>query len=701
MRLFGIRKLWLKLAFFGVLTSLLMIIGMSASVYRLFSAERIQAVADSAFAHGGRSVRFEGDIGRRWFPRPTVSLKNLKVVPLNGIRPDIEIQEASIGLAWESLWRSVPVVDKLRLDGLTLTLERRDDDTWNLQDLWQQGGSQRFELNRLQVENAALNLRLAHNEYTLDGVNLKVSDEESEGRMFTLSGRLRQSDLPLAFQGQGTLSAEGGVWRVPLFRLTAEGKFDQDSVTLAADSSLSWRPSENLLRADKVNLRLDSSYHNFHITAQIPKLLLNHQKIHLDRLTGAFTAAQWNGSLQLNQINLRRNLATLNGFELNAGHQGEKWQTGLKAAGSLLWEHQAGLSVKDIAFNLIQDSLDKSAVPRLNGNLKGMLNRSAAGAWQGSFDGQFDRQPVRLVLQYLPQSGQHPKLEAGISLKKLVLQPYWQDFQAQSGQIYPDFLSHPLMPAVEAQLNINQLQMPGVVLDKVDTLVSADSRHIALSNFTAELYGGKTEGGISMANTEPVSYHLQQDARGVEIRSLLEDLFGFHNFSGTGDAVIDITAKGSDHKSLIQSLDGTLTLNVSDGAWVGIDMNNILQSGKISKQTDKILQTPFKKFTLNSLIVKGVSHHLNAELLSDSLKVRSSGQTDLYRKEMAEEMLIYNVQKPLSKPIPLKITGPVDNLSVTLDYARLTDGLNTPQEKQKALEETFREQWQWLVPKKK
>jgi hypothetical protein len=46
--------------------------------------------------------------------------------------------------------------------------------------------------------------------------------------------------------------------------------------------------------------------------------------------------------------------------------------------------------------------------------------------------------------------------------------------------------------------------------------------------------------------------------------------------------------------------------------------------------------------------------------------------------------------------VPLKITGPAENPSVTLDYPRLTLGLNTPEEKRRALAETLKEQWQWL-----
>ena len=92
---------------------------------------------------------------------------------------------------------------------------------------------------------------------------------------------------------------------------------------------------------------------------------------------------------------------------------------------------------------------------------------------------------------------------------------------------------------------------------------------------------------------------------------------------------------------------------------------------------------------------KGISHHINTELFSDSLHVVSSGYTDLNTKNYRKTCLSATYCN-LKKPIPLKIGGTVQNPSITLDYSRLTNGMNTPAEKTKALQETIQEQWKWL-----
>ena len=46
--------------------------------------------------------------------------------------------------------------------------------------------------------------------------------------------------------------------------------------------------------------------------------------------------------------------------------------------------------------------------------------------------------------------------------------------------------------------------------------------------------------------------------------------------------------------------------------------------------------------------------------------------------------------------LPLKISGSLTRPSFSLDFQRLTEGLNTPQQKEQALRQTLKQQWLWL-----
>lgn len=703
-RLLNSGKFWLKIIFFGLLASFLMFVSLYASVYHFLSAERIHQFTQESLGRTERSIRFDKSITRNLFPRPTITLKNLIISRPHTTDAAIHIKEMKIGLAWQSLWADSPVIEKLVVSGADATLQRTQDGKWSLQDIWQQQ-SRNANLNRLIIENSTLRLRLINGEYLIEQFGLNAKAPDSGTREFSVSGNFNHSKIPVSWKGSGLLETATNGWEIPKFHLSAEGRLNDKTIKIIADSALAWQPKQSSLQANNLALRADSSYRDFHLTAQVPRLTFNTDHVFVDTFNSAFTAGseadQWSGSLKLDKGNLINGKASLEGFKLNANHRTAQWQTNLSVSGPLVWQKNDGLKSDAIHITTMQDTVNRAPRPRYISLLDGSFSLTDFRHWQGKFNGYFDRQPAALSLKYSNEAGEVPLLEAGLALQKLSLAPYWEDLEAQSGNIYPEFLNDDSLPDIEAQVKIDSMNFPGLQLENVETLISANRQHIAFTNFKAGLYGGKTEGGISMANTTPISYHLQQNAQGVQIRPLLQDLFGFHSFSGTGDAVIDLTSKGQDRRSLLQLLDGTLRLNVSDGAWHGIDMNNILQSGNIKKDTENNLQTPFHRFSLHSLIEKGVSHHVNTELLSDSVRVISSGFTNLEKQELSEELLIYNARNPDSRPVPLKIKGSVHNPSITLDYGQLTDGLSTPQEKQKALEETFREQWHWLIPRRK
>lgn len=703
-RLLNSGKFWLKIVFFGLLASFLMFVSLYASVYHVFSNEHIHQFARESLGQSGRSVRFDKSITRSLLPRPTVTLKNVILSRPHSTDAAVHIKEMKVGLGWQSLWTDQPVIEKWVVSGAEAALARAADGTWSLQDIWQQQG-RHAKLNRLVIENSTLRLSLVDGEYLIEQFGLNVTAPDSGKRTFSIGGRFKHNKMPVAWQGAGILQTAADGWLVPKFHLDAEGRLKDETVKLSADGALVWQSAQSLLQANGLALRADSSYRNLHLTAQIPQLVFHRRHVYADTFNSAFTAGsdahQWSGSLKLDKAEISDERIDLAGFNFIANHRNDGLQTNVSVSGPLVWEKNRGLASRAVHIATVQDTVTGTARPRYIGLLDGSFSMTGPAHWQGKFNGYFDRQPAALHFKYTGEAGQEPLLEAGLALQKLSLAPYWEDLQARSGDIYPDFLNDGRLPDIQAQVNIGSISFPGLQLDNVETLVSANRHRIAFSNFKAGLYGGRTEGGISMANTAPVSYHLQQNAQGVQIRPLLQDLFGFHSFSGTGDAVIDLTSEGQDRRTLLQGLDGTFSLNVSEGAWHGIDMNNILQSGSMGTGGENNLQTPFHRFSLNSVVEKGISRHINSELLSDSVRVISSGFTDLEKQQLSEELLIYNARNPDSRPVPLKIKGPVHNPSITLDYGQLTDGLDTPQEKQKALEETLREQWNWLIPKRK
>ncbi|ENZ7817228.1 AsmA family protein [Neisseria gonorrhoeae] len=682
----------------AVLTMLLLAaVGLHASVYRTFTPENIRSRLQQSIAHTHRKISFDADIRRRLLPRPTVILKNLTITEPDGGRVAVSVKETKIGLSWKNLWSDRIQVEKWVVSGADLALTRDRNGAWNIQDLFD-GAKHSASVNRIIVENSTVRLNFLQQQLILKEISLNLQSPDSSGQQFESSGILVWRKLSVPWKSRGLFLSDGiGTPEISPFHFEASTSLDGHGITISTTGSPSVRFNAGGADAAGLGLRADTSFRNLHLTAQIPALALKNNSIKTGTVNGTFTAggeyARWDGSFKLDKANLHSGIANIGNAEISGSFKTPRLQTNFSLGSPLVWSRDNGLDAPRLHISTLQDTVDRLPQPRFISRLDGSLSIPNLQNWNAELNGTFDRQPVAAKFKYTREGAPH--LEAAAALQKLNLAPYLDEFRQQNGKIFPDILGR-LSGNVEAHLKIGSIQLPGLQLDDMETYLHADKDHIALSRFKSGLYGGHTEGGISIANTRPATYRLQQNASNIQIQPLLQDLFGFHSFSGNGDAVIDLTASGKNRKQLIRSLQGSLSLNISNGAWHGIDMDSILKNGLSGKISGS---TPFYRFTLNSEISDGISRHIDTELFSDSLYVTSNGYTNLDTQELSEDVLIRNAVHPKNKPIPLKITGTVDKPSITVDYGRLTGGINSRKEKQKILEDTLLEQWQWLKPK--
>lgn len=683
----------------AVLTMLLLAaVGLHASVYRTFTPENIRSRLQQSIAHTHRKISFDADIRRRLLPRPTVILKNLTITQPDGGRVAVSVKETKIGLSWKNLWSDRIQVEKWVVSGADLALTRDRNGAWNIQDLFD-GAKHSASVNRIIVENSTVRLNFLQQQLILKEISLNLQSPDSSGQQFESSGILVWRKLSVPWKSRGLFLSDGiGTPEISPFHFEASTSLDGHGITISTTGSPSVRFNAGGADAAGLGLRADTSFRNLHLTAQIPALALKNNSIKTGTVNGTFTAggeyARWDGSFKLDKANLHSGIANIGNAEISGSFKTPRLQTNFSLGSPLVWSRDNGLDAPRLHISTLQDTVDRLPQPRFISRLDGSLSIPNLQNWNAELNGTFDRQPVAAKFKYTREGA--PRLEAAAALQKLNLAPYLDEFRQQNGKIFPDILGR-LSGNVEAHLKIGSIQLPGLQLDDMETYLHADKDHIALSRFKSGLYGGHTEGGISIANTRPATYRLQQNASNIQIQPLLQDLFGFHSFSGNGDAVIDLTASGENRKQLIRSLQGSLSLNISNGAWHGIDMDSILKNGLSGKISGS---TPFYRFTLNSEISDGISRHIDTELFSDSLYVTSNGYTNLDTQELSEDVLIRNAVHPKNKPIPLKITGTVDKPSITVDYGRLTGGINSRKEKQKILEDTLLEQWQWLKPPK-
>jgi len=180
-------KFWLKFLIFSLIAVIATAAGLYASVYNFFTPKRIETLTQSALQSTQRTIRFSPEIQRSWFPRPTLTLKNVVISYPNSTQAAIHIKETNIGIGWSSLWNDTPIIEKWVLKGADVSIERAENGKWSLQDLWQQPRNT-ATLNRLVVENSTLRLKLDNTPYTIEDFSLNLRSEDSDGRRFQNSG---------------------------------------------------------------------------------------------------------------------------------------------------------------------------------------------------------------------------------------------------------------------------------------------------------------------------------------------------------------------------------------------------------------------------------------------------------------------------------------------------------------------------------
>lgn len=706
--LFQSGKFWLKFISFCGMAVLIGILSLHLLLQQIFSTERLSGLAGEIVGNTNRTLSFNhSNIQRSWLPRPTVTLNQISISRPDSPNAAVQIQSMKIGLAWQSLFGGTPAIEKWVVNGLDAELSETPEGSWSLADLLQNRSRNTLKVNRFIVENSRLDIHRQEQSYRVRDLSLKVLKDNDAYRIEN-QGSIQYRGNTAQWTGSGRLTGTQKGWYIPHLDLSTESQIRNRPVKLSIQSNLEWHAPTRQLTLNNTHVSGNSPFADLHFNAEAPVAQWQNNVLNIGKISGLFTAKYEqdltvNSSFMLAKLNLRRNIATTEEFELSNSLQTPRYQTTVNLSGDLLWERGRAPTSHNLKVTTLQDKQGSAAQPRFSGLLNGTLQGTSPQNWQLDLKGMFDRHPASLSLNYTAgENSSKPVLGGKINLQKLILTPYLEGFDAQTELVYPKLLGYAWMPELQTELAIGSMTMPGLLLNNLNTQLAADENHISLSQAKADLYGGKVEAGLTVRNTTPLSYHLQQKGRNINIRPLLQDILNYHNISGNGHTAIDLTAQGNNRADLTRSLKGSLKLNVSNGAWLGIDISNVLQNVRNNtklKDIDTEIHTPFRQLSLSSTIEEGISRHNDTELIAENFIIRSNGQTNLNDQTIEENLTIYNAANPKAKPIPLKISGPLDNPSVTVDFQRLTSGLQTPEERKKALTDALKEQWQWLKPR--
>lgn len=239
------------------------------------------------------------------------------------------------------------------------------------------------------------------------------------------------------------------------------------------------------------------------------------------------------------------------------------------------------------------------------------------------------------------------------------------------------------------KFQIAQLTIAGLNATDVSTTMTANKSGWRFYPTVANFYGGKNETDIRIdaSGSRPV-LNMTENLSGVQAEGLLADLTGkASRLLGTGTLQLKIQTDLSNSASIRNQLNGDLSMNVADGAFIGIDVADTISQAKSllgksedsTEQLDNDAQTEFALLGMTGLIRNGILSSDDFDMSSTLLRASGKGQINLVNETIdyvVKPVLSENVRgegkSTLGKlsgiPIPIKISGSLYDPKISIDF---------------------------------
>ncbi len=238
-------------------------------------------------------------------------------------------------------------------------------------------------------------------------------------------------------------------------------------------------------------------------------------------------------------------------------------------------------------------------------------------------------------------------------------------------------------------IKIGQLIVAGLNATDVELTLRGDGEGIRFYPVNAAFYGGKHTGDFRIdARGDRPMLVAKQQLTDIKTAGLLQDLAGTSRLEGTGNLKVDLRTDLSNARSTRKLLSGKLTLNVHDGAIVGIDITESLRkaSALLGRQSEtpgaagQDSKTEFSDLSMTATIKQGIVHNDDLVLRSPLLRMTGKGRINLvtetidYRVKPVLEEDVAGISNPqLDKiqgvPIPIRLSGNLYDPSIKVDIA--------------------------------
>lgn len=636
-------------------------LSLTAAIPLLDIAPLRARIAKDATESLGRRLEI-GTLRLAMLPRPGITLENATLYEPDGKTPFMSFDSARLSLGWTALThRNAEFVDA-RIEGLKLKVVSLPNGKLNCDDLLNREPKSdrvQWRLTRIDLVAASMDwLGLDRQVTRFSGIDLHALNPESDEGGITLEGRVAAPDWG------GGLRIDSGLKyyrsqqtaKLPDFRLGInaltnewrEGKVQFNGEV--AIGALPWRVQAGKviakasakradqlwqlgittpdLRFGEVGLSTGAMQAQFQIKSPQREITGNVdiEKLAAEAPTGNLLADR--AAIQIKLMDDVQN-ATL---QLQSPLRIDGWRK-LKLGGFTLsgsYRHRA---------------LPRGAIKLdLAGNTAVDLSRERIDV-----QGQGNLDNANLTATFSLEDFLLPRYAFGLELARLDLTPYLPAADAATGIDTASPIDWESLSSLNARgdLKLGELDVGRFKVRDLKTHIEAADRKLALNPLSADIYGGRLKGSLTVDITKTPTLQIHQQLTGMQIDTLLGDALGINRVTGRGNLKLDLTTQAESLDSARKQLNGRVELSLTRGAIAGFDVGDMLRGlrANLAKLTGMVLpadvtrQTRFSSLKASFAIKDGVAASNDLKVAAPFVDLGGTGSIDLGRSQIDYRLL--------------------------------------------------------------
>lgn len=705
----------------GALVALLVVAGVVFTA--TFDVNRYKPqIAGAVQERTGRTLHFDGDLALGLVPRIAVKLPATTLSEPKRDAVFARLQSAEASVALMPLLRRELVVDAVRIDGLQATIVRRKDGSTNIDDLLKpapgapagKGGpapsspAATIGAVRLEDANLTFNDQAAGRTVQLEDFDLRAGRYAPDARMpLAASGTVAVEPQALAarvtLQSEIEWDAQGGVRAIRDLALKVDGTLAKQPLALdaraerllAAHDALEARgvrlvatapgaggaPLEVQLTAPRLEAgRAKAAGERIELVLARKGAEPFGAKVSIDGIGGTAAkleakSVKLTGTARSGRRTTRFDLATA-----LAANVDERTLRFDRAAGELV--------VEDPTFGPKPVRLPVTASGAIDGTretvalqfdargeglaARGKVNASGFAAPRIGFD--IDAEHIdadRYLLSAAPKEGA----------------PAAKPAAGAAGAATEEKIDLTALNRVNASGNVRvgRLRVKGTDVTELRAALKAADGRMELAPVALRVHGGALNGRLGL-DSRGNRVAASGSFNGIQLRRLVSDIAGRAAMEGSASGTFQLASAGPTVTQMKRALDGTLALDVRDGALVGIDLADLigtasgfLQSrGRQTGALDENRRTPFSQLAASVRIKDGVATNDDLKARSPQLDIAGSGRMDLVSTELdytlrAQVLAGAGTERGALRSlagltVPVRLSGPVEKPSYAVDW---------------------------------